>query len=331
MISTYEKSFCLTDNPFSPKKPLAGVKMPFLMKSIYINPLKLDADDDDNGLYRLYVPDAGPFDDIHQQYLTKLQGENYWESAPGRAPSVGLNSFIFLVRGPIGTGKTTLMNLMIRSLKRCKPPSEWVPFHAQFKLIPNETEQNKELDNVRDKIEKGAQPGNYCYLVLDNLTQGAVDKAFNLYNDFQERFQLSIFVTTSDSELRQKTWATYALPIEAYDTAELSPENAVSFIRSRVRTFRDPASAVALATRELFPFNEENIKSAVKAKGIAYDEGKKIITIRQFSQALSSILERALPRTHDLFGAAAPTDAQLDDAELDLIIGSREIIDRVAA
>lgn len=331
-MSTYEKAFCLTDNPFSPKRPLPGIT-PVLMKSIYINPLKLDADDDDNGLYKLYVPSAGPFTELHQAYLTKLQAENYWESAPGRKPSVGLNSFIFFVHGPIGTGKTTLMNLMLRSLKRCKPPNgEWVPFRAQFNLIPNETQQNKELDNIRNKIERGVQPTDYCYLVLDNLTEGAVEKAFNLYNDFQE-FQLFLFITTSDSELRQKTWATWALPIEAYETAELNPEHAVSFIRSRVNLFRDPTTSAMLQARDLFPFTEENIAKAVTTKGIAYDESRKMITIRQINQALSNILERALPRTNDLFvkGNPEPTVDQLDDAQVDLIEGSKEIIDKVAA
>lgn len=331
MPPTYEKSFGLTDNPFSPKKLLPGVKSALMMREIYIKPLRLD---DDDGLFQLYVGDAGPFDQVHGAYRTRLEGEGYAEGAAGGQSSVGLNSFIFFIHGPIGTGKTTLMNMMLRSLKRCKPPNgAWAPFRAQFNLMPNESQQNKELDVVKDKIEKGAQAGDYCYLVLDNLTDGAVEKAFDLYNYIGERFQLLMFVTTSDSELRQKTWANWPLPIVLYETAELSPDNAVSFIRSRVNLFRDPKTAQALGNHELFPFNEKNIRAAVTAKSVAYDAGTKIITIRQFSQALSSILERGLPRSHNLFNgaAAAPTPAQLDGAEIDLIVGSKEIIEKVAA
>jgi hypothetical protein len=333
MPSTYEKAFCLTDNPFGPKRPLAGVSVP-LLRSIYISPLKLDADDDDNGLYKLYVPDAGPFDDLHTRYLTKLEAENYWAGGPARESSVGINSFISFLHGPIGTGKTTLMNLMIRSLKRCKPANvEWVPFHAQFNLIPNETQQNRELDKVRETIKQRKLDGDACsYLVLDNLMNGAVENAFNLYDDFQRQFRLFAFVTTSDSELRQKRWDAWGpLPIEAYETAELSPENAVAFVRSRVKVFRDERTKATLGARDLFPFNEQNIEQAVIAKGIAFDEGRKIITIRQFSQALSTILERVVMRTNDLFGDVPPTAAQLADAELDLIKEANESIEAVAA
>jgi hypothetical protein len=281
------------------------------------------------------VGDAGPFDELYGAYRTKLDGEGYAEGAAGgQSSSVGLNSFIFFTHGPIGTGKTTLMNLMLRSLKRCEPPNgAWAPFRAHFGLMPTEPEQNRELDVVKDKIERGAQIGDYCYLVLDNLTEGAAQKAFDLYKYFEERFQLLMFVTTSDSELRQRTWANWPLPIVPYETAELSPDNAVAFIRSRVRLFRDPQMAQALGNHELFPFNEENIRAAVTAKSVAYNAGTKIITIRQFSQALSSILERWLLRSHDLFngGAAAPSPAQLGGAEIDLIAGSKEIIDKVAA
>jgi hypothetical protein len=157
--------------------------------------------------------------------------------------------------------------------------------------------------------------------------------AFEIYKYFEEKFQLFMFVTTSDSELRQSTWANWPLPIVPYETAELYPDDAVAFIRSRVRLFRDPQIAQALGNHELFPFNENNIRAAVTAKSVAYDAGTKIITIRQFSQALSTILERWLPRSHDLFNGAAvaPSPAKLGGAEIDLIVGSKEIIEKVAA
>src|SRR5882724_9642416 len=158
MSSSYEQAFGLIDNPFSPKKLLKGVKHGLLMKSIYINPLRLD---DDDGLMQLYVGNAGPFDLRFKEFRTKLNGEGYYHNAASDQSPVGINSFIFFVHGPIGTGKSTLINLMIRWLKGCIPPNgTWLPFRAQFNLRATDSQQNSELDKLKDTIEKQAQAGD---------------------------------------------------------------------------------------------------------------------------------------------------------------------------
>jgi hypothetical protein len=329
MPSSYENAFGLTDNPFSPKIVLPGVKSGLVMKSIYINPLRLD---DDDGLMQLYVGDAGPFDLRYQEYSTKLQGEGYVHTNDPGKPLVGINSFIFFIHGPIGTGKSTLMNLMIRWLKLCQPPNgDWLAFKAQFNLRATEAQQMLELERLKDRIEKKAQPGDYCYAVLDNLTEGASETAFDLYKYFEEKFQLCMFVTTSDSELRQNTWSNWPLPILPYQTSELGPDEAVAFVRSRVSVFRDPKTVAALGHGSLFPFEEQNIRAAVKTKTLAYNSNTNIITIRQFSQALTTILERWLPTSPVLFNGGVVTAAQLDDAKIDLIAVSKQIIEKFAA
>jgi hypothetical protein len=81
----------------------------------------------------------------------------------------------------------------------------------------------------------------------------------------------------------------------------------------------------------LFPFSETNVREAVKARSVAYDSGTKIITIRQFSQALSSFLETRRTRTASLFSGGPVSPTQLDEAEIDLIAESKKIYERVAA
>lgn len=328
MPSTYRTAFGLVDNPFGPKKPFKGVNG-FLMKHLEINPLRLD---NDEGLMKLYVSDAGPFDLRYNEYCTKLQGENYSHNpAPGDL-AVGINSFIFFIHGAVGTGKSTLMNLMIRWLKLCQPPNgAWLPFKAQFNLKATDAQQNSELAKLKDTIEKKAQAGDYCYAVIDNLTEGSAQNAFDLYNYFEERLQLSLFVTTSDSALRQNTWDNWPLPILPYETSELGPDEAVAFVRSRVRLFRDPKAIQALGNRDLFPFDEQNIRDAVKTKTVAYNPGTKIITIRQFGQSLTGILEKWLLQAPEPFNGGNPTTAELDDATIDLIAVSKELIEKVAA
>jgi hypothetical protein len=331
MPQTYKKAFGLRDNPFSPKQQFPGVRSQVLMKSIFVNPIRLD---DDDGLYPLYVGGAGPFAAHYGEYEEKLAGENYLEDSGDGVPSVGNNTFVFIVRGPKGTGKTTLMNLMLRHLKRCKPPeSEWVPFKAQFGNSLSEVDQSKALDDVKNLI-MGKSP-DYCYLILDNLVDGVSQKAFDLYQEFEDRRQFIMFITTHDAKMRERTWENWGIPIIPYQTSELSPDNAVAFIRSRVQLFRDDKTKHFFEGNELFPFNEKNIREAVETKSVAYDPTAKLITIRQFSQSLSIILEKQMPHAPDLYDAPGDDPpavaAKLGGCEINLSESSREIIERVAA
>jgi hypothetical protein len=239
-MPTYPEAFGLTDNPFSPSRLIEGVTSPFMMKSISINPLRLDADD---GLLQLYVGGAGPFDEHYRAYQDKLEANGYVESAAGAQSSIGINSFIFFIHGPIGTGKTTLMNLMLRSLKRCTPPSgAWTRYEADWGFKQPAPTQTLALEAMKEKIEKRSSGDDYCFVILDDLVQGASESAFNLFKHFEHKCLLFMFITTSDSGLREKTWANWPLPIVSYQTAALSPDNAVAFLRSRVNLFRQPSA-----------------------------------------------------------------------------------------
>ena len=105
-VWSHEKAFALRDNPFRPMRRIPGVTRVAFLASLETRPLRMDIEP---ALRHLYVPKLG-LSDRHEaefQHVIRSQG-GY------RPGSAGFQSFIFLISGYQGTGKTTLASAMIQ-------------------------------------------------------------------------------------------------------------------------------------------------------------------------------------------------------------------------
>ena len=111
-----EAVFGLTDNPFDPEG-FADVDENALSE-LWSFPLAID---EHPALERLFVIDAGPFDQGRAKFAQQMHAAGY-RFGPDRC--LGKKSVVFRVIGPRGSGKSTLTNYLILKLKSCAPANE---------------------------------------------------------------------------------------------------------------------------------------------------------------------------------------------------------------
>ncbi len=102
---SYERAFALRDNPFGPTRPLSGIKNPALMQMLESRPLMVDVEPI---LFELYCLTCGPFEKHISEFKGLIATAGYADRT-----SIGLSSFIFLILGHKGTGKTSLVHAMV--------------------------------------------------------------------------------------------------------------------------------------------------------------------------------------------------------------------------
>ncbi len=279
---TYEEVFGIRDNPFCPNKPYEGVS-PFLMAKLSSLPLQIHKAP---RLKDLFSEDAGPFRDAIQDFQSLLQGYGY------DPPGVGTESFVFLIRGPQGTGKTTLALWMVDWLASCLPPpgrwkiyDDWI--HKDF--VSAEAQASAFLA-LRDRILQETSETDYICVLLDNLLGGAEQQALNLYGDLFEKRVVAIFLITSDHVLLNKNWDNARFsPHAIYQTEDLSADNAVHYIRDRMKVFR--AHGGNSPADLLYPFREDDIRSSLETGA---DETGRIVTLRQLNITLCNALREGV-------------------------------------
>lgn len=162
----FARPYGLTDNPFAPRRlpPLNGaqpsVQNKFLLSNLHKQPLRLDKDP---ALDCLYVPEAGEFGRYQQEFQDMLELAGY-----GEDPVETVQQFAFLVCGEQGTGKSTLVNWLVRWLKQCRIPGEWHEW--RYPPEPPDPQANQGLHHYLAEKLNAVSDGEYCCLVIDNLT-----------------------------------------------------------------------------------------------------------------------------------------------------------------
>src|SRR5689334_11054199 len=108
-MPNYQDAFGLSDNPFCPTQALAGMHNLLAIQNLSSLPLRVH---EEPLLMKLYCPIVGTQDAVDN--FKDMISDNGYEP-----PSVGTQSFLTVIRGPQGTGKTTLANVLVHHLKKC--------------------------------------------------------------------------------------------------------------------------------------------------------------------------------------------------------------------
>ena len=233
----------------------------------------------------MYSEEAGPFKESVERFLNTVSEFGY---DPENA-ELGSEPFIFLIKGSIGSGKTTLANVMVYHLKRANPEGNrlvvfdpWAEEHFDI-----HSKQENEIEKLESQILDQLSKGKYCCVMIDNLVAGAEERAFQLYTRLIRTNLTYLFLISGDPEIREKSFINTQYKVYPFDTKELTPESAIKFVQHRIEFYRKEKQfkLPALAKYSIFPFVAENIQKAVAAKKLG-----ETITIRTLSVILDGCL-----------------------------------------
>jgi hypothetical protein len=293
--------FAIDDNPFDPSKPINGMASAELMVDLSARALPIHREP---RLAPLFCHDVGNF-------ARDLDTFRFRASAAGYNPeplSAGTRSFLTFIGGPKGSGKTTLANVMVEWLSRCTPDGvRWHTFDPWAdREFDTRISQLKAMKRLKKDIDR--QNPSHCCVLLDNLIPEAKKAATNLYVRLSvPPRRLFLFLLSSEQKLIAEPWKEGRLKVNEFFTDELTPDQAVNLVRSRLAVYR-PELPAYLADFPLFPFHEEDVRRLVDTHRMPEYEGARrragSITLRQFGGILAEGLLNRMQGLPDGFQLA---------------------------
>jgi hypothetical protein len=328
-VPALQQAYALRDNPFRLDALPSGIPS-HLRDGLQVAPLRMAlesrlTDYYSDGLYRSLDPTPGlPQSGTPLEDFTSRMGDLGFSQAPKTVASG--RSRIFLIRGPMGTGKTTLAHRMVRWLLDCAPPADaWRPFLEWTPGALTDAQQSEFVaKDFRDQIT-GKGKGRFACLFDDVRMQN--EKAIvDLYSSLSNGgYSLYFFLTTSDDTMRKKkTYRTSNPAFIPYDTETLTPEQAIEHCRSRIEALRSPSDLAWLETYPLFPFTEDIIRSGLSPDSRVLWNEAGPLGIREFNTYFTEALDDRRKRLPDDFDIATIPASDIPKYFVDPTSGYRE-------
>lgn len=291
-------NFGLNENAFHPTRCPEGVRRR-LWRGLNTSPLRIYAAP---ALRELFIPAAGSFRNHIDEFNRRMRGAGYSRTEA----SDGGQSLTVIIRGPKGSGKTTLANYLAAETKEYKLP---VPF--AWKVVDLLDEDAKDLNpvTIRERIavtvERAFQvdvDGFGCVLfdAMENVGQPSeADNDLFLAAQLERLRRDRVFVTliTVGDKSQNDFWKRSEL-IGGQDVDltldYLNPTQAVEFVKGRIKVRRDQGSIpwaedVSLAT---FPFVECQIQKTIMWNMLEDRAGVKAsIAIGNLNKILAEVLQ----------------------------------------
>jgi len=322
MLISYEKAFALRDNPFRPTQILEGVKNFSMMQELDSRPLRIHKEPK---LFSLYCEKAGPFESLVHEFQDRIAQEGYRINPP----SAGFNPFIFLIVGSKGTGKTTLANTMIHHLEQCK--SNNLKWHVKDpwsnKEFSSSGDQIAEIDKLQAELCRETQEGDYCCILIDNLVEGAEVRALEMFDELGKDRIVFLFLLTSDLQISKKFTCNSKHQLLPFVTRQLTPDDAIAFAKCRIDFYRRQSELSFLGNYNLFPFDADDIRDAVKSGAIKEDEEGKI-TIRMLGVVLNNCIAYRMRELDETFDISKLSDDDITNNVIRLVDYYKRIVDK---
>ena len=192
------------------------------------------------------------------------------DPAPATAPyeaekSRGLSNLVAVVRGGIGSGKTTLAAKFLRYLLSCSGPDdpEWTDVGKSFpdNDITRALTTEKEIEEVCGYIENaldGKGEENWAYAFIENVTKASLGSVLGVYDNAGSCTRVFI-LTTDDVDLVMDDPA-YPIEVADYQLGELDVDAAIAYARFRVDRFRHDDHRETQLCDSMFPLLAEVVR-----------------------------------------------------------------------
>lgn len=299
----YKEAFGLSDNPFGPRRRLGAVPAP-LTADLEKKPLFLHKN---NELETLYCDKIPSFRDACDHMGTILDAAGYEEADPGN----GVASYLIVVEGDRGAGKTTLASRLIQLMLKRYPKGE--PARGAEEVLLNSSRETvtEQVDRLKE-LEIPGVPAAYRCVLIDDLLADAYPFAEVLYDKLIAASPVFMVLTSWDprmSEQIEKTLHT----VRRFPISPLTADDAIAYVRLRYNRFRIP-TANGLNAEPLFPFDEQDIRMAVSVKVLPGVANTGPVNLRLVGSVLSALLDN---RLNDIRAATPEFDVKgLPHAEL---------------
>jgi hypothetical protein len=278
----------------------------------------------------LYCPSSGPFDNNMRRFQSLMMGYNFATDPP----TLGVEPFIFHIRGPVGSGKTTLANVMMHWIQKCRPESEpeWHRAFGPWKGAEDlllEEQQNR-IKFLEQTIEVESDEGDYCFVVIDNVLEGAIRNALNMYERLKEQRIVFMFLLSSHEPLLHKDWSNEPHDVQIFDTTGLTPEQALIFTKYRIDYYRVLHDLAVFEAFEIYPFRLEDISEAVSALEET-PHSKRAVTIRMLNEALHNAIAAKRVNMGDQFNIANVSKDEATEYMISVILSAENRIRTLVA
>jgi hypothetical protein len=281
----YKEAFGLKDNPFGPMQAVPGLP-PRLTADLQTRPLLLHKNDK---LEQFYCESLSSFYQAYNDLDVALEVAGYTANPPGR----GVSSYLVSIGGDRGAGKTTLACRMLQMMRQRSPKDE-PAWHLEEALLNSTqqtlTEQLAELTALETRVIASQQ--DYVCILIDDLRADAYAGVTTLYDKLRNHAVVFMVFTSWDAGMQEQLDKTLHA-VHRFSIAPLSPDDAVAFVHSRYEVFRvQPGNSVAIDP--LFPFDEDDIRTAVAVRVISGASSTGPVSLRMFATILQAALLKRL-------------------------------------
>lgn len=268
----------------------------------------------------MFIETAGRFREHIVSFDNLMQNAGYSREQP----STGGQSLTFIIRGPWGSGKTTLASYLAARAKEYRLPAVNTWTTIDVEAIDDPT---LDLDTTRGRIDatlrqlSGVTSGNFATVLFDDLDQD--DEYLNprLRRLQRSRNVIGFLIVKDNSRFWEKS-ELKALNDPQFELGYLGESEAVEFVKGRIKEFRCKDGSLSWAnepTLDAYPFIEREIRSAVYwnmiDNGARRGATRAEIAIRNLNMVLAKVLnlekERRVRSNLDLRSMTSPQVASI--------------------
>lgn len=307
----YKEAFGLSDNPFGPRKKV-GQLPPSLTAELEKKPLLLHKDE---ALEQLYCERISSFQAACENLSALLDADGYVTGS-----SEGVASYLIGIDGDRGAGKTTLacrmLKLMLSRYPKDEPGRgvEEVFLRSASETMTEQSDKLKALEG-NGSVTKAA----YRCILVDDLLTEAYPYVVQLYDKLQKDCAVFMIFTSYDPKMAEQIDKSLR-SVQHFRIAPLTADDTIAYISARYRMFRMP-SQNGLSAEPLFPFDENDIRTAVAVRVINGAAATGPINLRLIASTLNSALTnrlQALAREKPAFDVHGISAAELAPLKIKL-------------
>lgn len=246
----FRDTIALKTNPFGPSFPATQENRARLSYITDLDRLPLRLDQCDDLLRPLFCDSILDFRSHKARFHDLMTERGY---VFGERAQHSMDSALVVIRGAIGSGKTTLGAWMIAEMAQL-PCVSWSCFHVPDPPEGADPTRVAAFNLLRGQI--AAVPmGNHVAVLVENVSAASLSTAIACYNELGNWPRLFVVTTSNLKLLDTDEWVqTSAARIEVFTLGQFTAADADAYVAHRLPQYRDPERPEIDAVSPIFPF-----------------------------------------------------------------------------